>query len=183
MKIVLLLFLIVAISAGAALAQAGFIGLFSDLQGIDCDLFDNAPGLCTYYVFHQATPGAIASQFSAPMPGCMAALYLSDTAVFPVTIGNSQIGVAIGYGVCLAAPIHILSINLFCQGLTPTCCPYPVLPDPAVPSGQIEVVDCSNNLLVASGSQAMVNPDHSCCCFCTAVEKSTWGKVKSLYDD
>ena len=78
----------------------------------------------------------------------MLGLYLSDTAVFPVTIGSSQTGVAIGYGACLAAPIHILSINVFCQGLTPPCCYYSVLPDPQTLSGQIEVVDCANNLLV-----------------------------------
>ncbi|UCH82912.1 MAG: hypothetical protein JSW50_10595 [Candidatus Latescibacterota bacterium] len=184
MKSALLLFSILVMCSGAASAQSGYIGLFSDPQGIDCDLFDNVAGLCTYYVFHQATPGAIASQFSAPLPGCMvAAIWLSDTAVFPVTIGNSQNGVAIGYGSCLAAPIHILSINIFCQGLTPTCCAYPVLPDPAVPSGQIEVVDCDNNLLVGLGSYASVNPDHSCCCYCTPVDDSTWGEIKSLYGD
>jgi hypothetical protein len=181
MKIVMLFLLIVALGAGAALAQPGVIGLFSDPQGIDCDLFDTLPGLCTYYVFHHSTPGATASQFSAPLPACMLVTHLSDTAVFPVTIGNSQFGVAIGYGTCLTAPIHILSINVFCQGLTPACCYYSVLPDPAVMSGQIEVVDCSNNLLHGMGYRASVNPDQSCCCNCTPVEESTWGKVKSLY--
>jgi hypothetical protein len=181
MKTFLVVLLILALGAGAALAQAGGIGLYSDPQGIDCDLFDTVPGLCTYYVFHQMTPGAIASQFSAPLPGCMLATYLSDTAVFPVTIGSSQTGVAIGYGACIAAPIHILSINVFCQGLTSACCYYPVLPDPQTLSGQIEVVDCANNLLIGWGGQAVVNPDHSCCCNCTPVEESTWGKVKSLY--
>ena len=181
MKTVLCVFLITVVCVTSAPAQPGWIGIFSDPEGLDCDLFDNIPGLCKYYVFHHGTPGATASQFAAPMPSCMLAVYLSDTAIFPVTIGSSQTGVAIGYGTCLASPIHILSINVFCQALTPACCYYEVVPDPAVPSGRVEVVDCTNTLLEGWGMQSIVNPDHSCCCNCTPVEESTWGKVKSLY--
>ena len=171
-------FLCVAVSAHA---QGGWIALFSDANGLDCDLHDNTPGLCTYYVLHIGTPGATASQFAAPRPSCHMGAYLSDTAVFPVTIGNSQTGVAIGYGACFASPIHILSISFFCQGLTPECCFYDVVPDPNVPSGQIEVVDCNENLSYGLGGTSPVNPNEWCCCMCTPVEDSTWGRVKSLY--
>ncbi|MEJ2722725.1 MAG: hypothetical protein P8181_16545 [bacterium] len=183
-RLILLGIAVVALGAGAAAAQqGGSIGIFADTQGNDCDIFDNAVGLRTYYVCHVYTAGATASQFSAPKPSCMLASWLSDTAVFPVTIGNSQSGVAIGYGSCQVGPIHILSINFFCQGLTPLCCYYPVLPDPSNVSGNIEVVDCDNNLLMGTGFISVVNPDQSCCCHCTPADESTWGKVKSLYSN
>jgi hypothetical protein len=144
------------------------------------------PGLTTYWVVHQLTPGASAAQFSAPVPGCLLATYLSDQPVYPVTLGNSQIGVAIGYGVCFPSPNAILGIQFFTMGATFPCCPYPVLPDPNAVSGSIEVVDCLNNLItgVPSGT-GMVNgnPNDCLCDGVIAVEESTWGKVKALYSE
>lgn len=179
----LLLVFALMFAAVSAQAQGGTIMVFSDTNGLDCDFHDNAPGLCPFYVLHFAMPGATASQFAAPKPSCYLATYLSDTSVFAVTIGNSQSGVAIGYGACLPAPVHILTINYFCQGLTQECCFYDVVADPATPSGQIEVVDCSENLLIGWGGTSVINPAPWCCCRCTPTEDSTWGKVKSLYSD
>ncbi len=123
------------------------VGIFADPQGTDCNLQDVVPGLCSYHVVVDAgATGMTAVEFSAPQPPCMLAVFLSDTAVYPVTIGTSQSGVAIGFGACLTGKIHVLTINYFCQALTSPCCEYPVLPDPNVPSGTIEFVDCSNNL-------------------------------------
>jgi hypothetical protein len=171
--------------ASMAFAQmGGEVGIYADAGGTNCFLPDNVPGLCTYYVVHVWSPGATAVQYSAPQPACLLAVYLSDTAQFPVTIGNSQSGVAIGYGACLASPITTLFINYFCQALTPPCCEYPVLPDPAVPSGTIEAVDCANNLVTGlPGLSGQINGDNTNCpCDPTiATEESTWGKVKSLY--
>jgi hypothetical protein len=164
-----------------AFAQAGTIGIYGDPGGTLCELEDATPGLCSYYVVHVLTPGATAAQFSAPAPACFAGPYLSDTAVFPVTIGSSQTGVAIGYGTCVVGPAHILTINYFCQGLTGNCCEYAILADPNVPSGEIEVVDCTSGLLFANGGHAVVNADGTCDCT-NASEESTWGKVKSLFE-
>jgi hypothetical protein len=173
--------LIIVASASLVFAQGGFIGLFGDPGGTDCNLWDNVPGLCSYYAVHVAHAGASACQFAAPAPGCYLGLWLSDTAMFPVTIGNSQTGVAIGYGACLAAPVAVLAINYFCQALTPPCCVYRVQPDPNVPSGQIEMVDCNNLLWPAGDLCAVVNPTADCPCWATPTEESTWGRVKSLY--
>ncbi|MFQ5510295.1 MAG: hypothetical protein ACE5EO_00445, partial [Candidatus Krumholzibacteriia bacterium] len=93
---------------------------------------------------------------------------------------NSQTGVAVGYGQCVAAPIHNLTINYFASGSTPPCCAFTVDADPALPSGQIEVVDCSNNLLIGVGFVSTVNGNANCLCI-DPVEDSTWGRVKSLY--
>ncbi|UCG53142.1 MAG: hypothetical protein JSW58_06210, partial [Candidatus Latescibacterota bacterium] len=98
----------------------------------------------------------------------------------PVTIGNSQTGVSIGYGGCVGAPTNVLDISLFCQGLTGTCCYYTVIPDDDAPSGEIEVVDCSNALLYATGGTGIINSNATCFCDVPA-EESTWGKIKVLY--
>ena len=184
MKRVLVLSLMLVLAASSVFAQAGAINLFATPAGLSCDLFDTVPGIFFAYAVHVLSPGATASQWSAPVPGCMiAAIWLSDTPVFGVTIGNSQTGVSIGYGGCLGSPIHVLTITLFAQALTTPCCVWSVLPNPNVPSGQIEVVDCGNNLLFSpSAPSAVVNPNPTCMCQPPlAAEETTWGQVKAIY--
>ena len=181
MKKVVFLTVALVFASSMAFAQAGSIGIFGDAAGTDCNLADVVPGLTPYYIVH-VNAVATASQFSAPTPACYLGTYLSDGAVFPVTIGNSQTGVAIGYGLCQAGNVHVLTINFFTNGLTGPCCYYPILPDPVVTSGKIEVVDCNNNLLFASGGEGIVNADGSCQCD-VPVEDSTWGQVKALYSE
>jgi len=176
------------VGAAPAFGQGGQIGMFRTASGIICQVYDQA-GLVSIPVVHVLTPGATACQFSAPLPGCWTnAIFLSDTAVFPVTIGSSQAGVAVGYGACLGSPIHVLTINVFSQ--TPitdpyACCGWPVLPDPNVVSGKIEVVDCVNDLLYADGvmSYVVAGEGNQCEDCTTATEQSTWGAVKALYRD
>ena len=184
MKKTLLFTLVLMLSASMAFAQGGSIGVFADAAGTSCNLIDGAVGLLSFYVVHTLTPGASASQFYAPMPACMvAATYLSDGSVFAVTIGNSQDGVAIGYGACLVAPIHVLTINFFGGGATTPCCYYGVFPDPLVASGQIEVVDCAENLLFATGGIGIVNGDATCLCNNVPTRDTTWGQVKALFSE
>jgi hypothetical protein len=94
----------------------------------------------------------------------LAVVYLSDIQPFPVTIGNSQTGVAIGFGACLGSPINLLGIVAFGSGLTVPCCEYPVIPDPAAVSGEVDVVDCGLNIVVGQGLTNTVNGDASCPC-------------------
>ncbi|MEJ2720017.1 MAG: BACON domain-containing carbohydrate-binding protein [bacterium] len=147
----------------AAVAQNGAICLFADPAGTDCSLTDDGPGMLTVYVVHMLTPGALASQFSAPMPLCMTgATWLSDTPVFPVTIGDSQTGVSVGYGTCQAAPIHILTINYQVSGATETDCAYWVQTDPTLE--HIETVDCDLNMVYANPGRIYLNSDFGCTC-------------------
>jgi hypothetical protein len=179
MKKVVFLTVALVFAASMAFAQAGSVGIFGDPGGTDCNLLDTVAGLTPYYVVH-VNAVATASQFWAPQPACLTATYLSDTGVFAVTIGNSQTGVAVGYGSCQAGNIHVLTINYFTSGTTPPCCYYPILPDPVIESGEIEVTDCNYVLLYASGGIGIINADGSCQCD-VPTEDSTWGKVKSLY--
>jgi len=162
----------------------GAIGLYADATGTDCNLVDVPNSLVTIYVVHAFVPGATASQFSAPLPACATGMiYLADSQVFPVTIGNSQTGVSIGYGACYSSPIHILTIQFLGQGLS-DCCPYAVLPHPEAPSGQVEAVDCNNQLTIATGVSSIVSTQfYDCPCGVIKVEETTWGQVKAMYAD
>jgi hypothetical protein len=162
---------------------AGMIGLYRDAAGTDCGLIDAAPGLLLVNVVHVNTNGATACQFAAPMPNCWTgATYLSDTATYPVTIGNSQTGMALGYGTCLTGTFYIHGINYFVSGLGQTCCYYPVIPDPNIPSGQIEVVDCGGNLILGGGGLAVINPDGTCLCGTIKTRSTTWGRLKATWE-
>ncbi|UCH83869.1 MAG: BACON domain-containing protein, partial [Candidatus Latescibacterota bacterium] len=166
-------------------ATGGIVGLYADPAGTDCNFYYSGAGLVSVYVVHTYTDGATALQFSAPIPDCWTnAVFLSDTDVYPVTIGSSQTGKALGYGVCISPMVQATTINYFVQGPPQqTCCIYPVLPDPNVPSGQIEMVDCNNTIRYAVGGYAVLYPDASCMCERgnVKVEESTWGRVKALY--
>ncbi|UCG52704.1 MAG: T9SS type A sorting domain-containing protein [Candidatus Latescibacterota bacterium] len=156
--------LCVLVWASLTFAQVPTLGLYADATGADCNIIDAGPGLLPVYVVVTNTPGVTACQFAAPMPPCMTTTYLSDSQVFGVTIGNSQNGVGIGFGACLAAPLHVLTINYFSSGTTPACCTYPVLPDPAEPSGEILFVDCDLNQVIGMGLTSTVNGNASCPC-------------------
>jgi hypothetical protein len=174
---------LMAVLAGAAGAQAGAIGLFKDPAGTICSFEDKSPGMVAVYVVHVGTGGATACQYSAPKPNCLAATFLSDTNVFPVTIGNSQNGVSVGYGTCRSGSIHVQTINYFTQGLTPACCRYYVIPDPNAASGTIDTVDCNSTIVVASTIRTVINATTACPCGEPTAEESTWGQVKTLYDE
>jgi len=50
----------------------------------------------------------------------------------------------------------------------------------------IEVVDCAQNKLIASGRYGVVNPDSYCDCdgdVSVPVQKTTWGGIKAMYGD
>jgi len=204
MRNLLSLFVLLVLVASPALGQGHYISMFSDTQGYNCDLPDLVPGLTPYYVVHfMWAGGSTASQFWAPKPWCLGAIYLSDTAIFPVTIGNSQTGVSIGYGSCRTDRAHVLTLNFFTQGTSPSCCCYFIYPHPASTTGDVEVVDCDDNLLWADGGWGYINADWvTCGCWVgdrsgrdgpagpygcindpIAVEQATWGKIKSLYSD
>jgi len=182
MRLLVVFLAIAVLLPSAAFAQVGTVALFADPAGIDCNVWD-IPGILNIYVVYIWHGGAAGVEFSAPQPACAIGLvWLSDIPVFPVTIGNSQMGVAIGFGACYAAPTHVLTIQYFAQGITPPCCRYEVRPDPGVPSGQIEAYNCVPELVYPTPGRAFINPDPSCMCNSPVpVEETSWGQIKALY--
>jgi hypothetical protein len=172
------------LGATLAFAQAGRIGLFSDIAGTNCAITDAAPGLLPVYAVHIGTSGATACEFSAPKPTCFTASYLSDTAVFGVSLGTSPVGVSIGYGVCKTVDTHVLTINFFAQGTTLPCCIYPVGPHTLTGATTPQMVDCEEALINAAGQSGVVNSNLSCTCpMIIPAQDSSWGKIKALYSE
>ena len=159
----------------------GTIGIYNDQQGTDCNLYDGSVGLTSYNVVHLTNFGVTACAYSAPKPSCFTGIYLSDSNIFPVTIGNSQTGVSIGYGSCRPGPIFVQMLMFYNSGTTPPCCLYPLLGLPT--SGNVEVVDCANNLITGYGVTSVIKATGSCACGSVKVDESTWGRVKSLYSE
>jgi hypothetical protein len=186
MKKVVLLAVVGLFAASLAFAQTGLgsVGIFGDPMGTNCNLLDQGgPGVKLYYVVHVLTTGASASQYMAKVPACMTgtgAMYLADTNPFPVTLGNSQTGVAVAYGGCRVGPINTQIIQVFGMGLTPPCCRWYVVGDPVV-SPQVQVSDCNFVVWPATGGQGVINPDGSCQCS-IPTQDTTWGQVKALYE-
>jgi hypothetical protein len=158
MKSAIVAVLILLLWPVSALWAQGYIGLYVDPAGTDDQYEDTVPGLVDVYVFLMGIPEAKAVRFSAPLPPCLQSMvYLGETSPY-LSIGDSQTGISISFGgPCLTTPVHVLTIHLFAQAMTNTCCPYYVLPDPAAPSGQIEIVDCSDNTIYGTGGLLYVS--------------------------
>ena len=176
MKPILLAAVLTALLPGILLAQAGVVCLFADPDGVDCGLRDDAPGLMQVYVLHLYSGGATAIEFSAPMPPCMlGATWISDTATFPITLGDSQTGVSVAYGSCLGVFIHALTINYAVAGLTSADCAYPVLPNPN--SGSVHTNDSPsmpNNVVVRTFQGS---PEATCVMSKMAIIKNPGNKM------
>jgi hypothetical protein len=169
----------------AAHAGSGMLGLYDDQAGTNCGISVVPVGIEQVFVVHSRFDQATAARFSAPKPACWAnAIRVSDVTRWPISVGNSQTGVVVPYGVCETSTVFVMIIQYVV--LAPplqACCPYPVLPDPAASSGQIEIADCEDNVLFAAGAAAIVNPNTTCPCVSppVPVEATAWGRVKSLY--
>jgi len=182
MKKALLLSMVLVCCASLAFAQGGSIGLFADPGGANCNIVDAAPGLCNVYVVHVLGPAVSASEFGISAPGCILASFLSYTPLFAVDIAFNALapleGRSIGYGVCQASPLNVSILGYFCQALTGPCCLQSVIPH--LGTGVISAVDCSSNLLPATGGSAIWNSNTTCTCN-VATRESTWGGVKEMF--
>jgi hypothetical protein len=204
MKILLAAGIFVCLAASAVFGQAGSIGIFANPAATDCGLVARSQGIALYYVVHVNTPGAKGCQYWAPKPSCFVGMWLADSNVFPVTLGNSQTGVSAGYGSCRTAPILVQTIQYFVTGATPNCCCYYIYPHPQTEPPGLWVVDCADNLLEASAGMGIINTSAGSCgcypCFSpeclqaraastmcinapVPVKATTWGRLKSLYSE
>ncbi|UCG51585.1 MAG: hypothetical protein JSW58_15585, partial [Candidatus Latescibacterota bacterium] len=162
-SLVLSLIIIVVLTAVAA-AQAPIVAVYADASGDQCNIVDSTGPLAFYVVVTDAG-GLTGVQFAAPMPGCFTGVtYLDDTRPFPVTLGNSQDGVAIGFGACLQTPVHVLTINYASNGEIGDCCVYPIIGDPNLPSGEIELTECDFDIVYGQSGPSTINGNASCPC-------------------
>ena len=157
MKKVLLLTLAMMICASMAFAQAGGIGLYTDSPAYtSCTFTDAGAALVPIYVVHKLCPGATASQFMVVPGGGWNCTFTGEVIAVPVSIGTSLGGLSASYGGCRASDILISTLNWFCMGASPTCAYLEVVPDPAAPSGNIEVVNCAFVKIYGVGSMLLL---------------------------
>ncbi|UCH82750.1 MAG: hypothetical protein JSW50_09735 [Candidatus Latescibacterota bacterium] len=182
MKTVLASIVPVVLAAGLAFGQAGSIGVFEDNTGADCSMEDRMAGLFVVHVVHVNTSGATASTFAAEDGPGFTGVWLSDTTPYPLVVGYSHgpMGLSQGYGACLTSPIHIASMNYFGYGTSAACSWIRVVPPAEAASGQIDVVDCNNSVVYATGGTLIVNPTDDCVCDVPA-DNLTWGAIKAMF--
>ena len=172
--------------AGTSYGQAGYIGLYSDIGGTDCKMAD-VPGLCYVYVIHKNAPGVTSSRFMIQDIGLNSTIFLNE--VFSpgrLWVGSLHSGVVVSYGACFSSDVLLVTMEYSCQGTADPCATTRVLPDPAAPSGTIEVLDCGSlpNTLVANASILNWNDTGNCDPGCGQVvpaHDTSWGQVKALY--
>jgi hypothetical protein len=183
MKKVLMLALALTMCASMAFAAVGgLIGVYSDAAGTNCG-YTPAFGIANIFVVHTAIPAATASQFKVDYSAVLDP-YISETlAPGLLGLGTSGAGIGVSYAGCKNTPLLLLTLTFFDQNLTPACTPVTVVPDPAAPTGTIEVVDCNTVKVLGDGGTMWWNGDASCGdCFPTATETKSWGKIKALYN-
>jgi hypothetical protein len=181
--------LFVLASFQPALGQSGgHIGIFSDNPGFsECDLHEVVGVPNFAYVVHTNTYEASESQFKVQDNwGAFRAgefyggnLFLGSTESHSIYDGGWFVYVG-----CKPMPHLIVTLQIIPFLPTPSClATLEVVPDPILPSGQIEVVDCESTVRFATGGTLYVNPDpfRWCRCPLIATEESTWSRVKALY--
>lgn len=167
---------------GGGSCAGGSIGLYADVAYVTCDYTDAGAALVPIYVVHKYIPGATASQFMVLPGGGFNCTYTGEIIHVPVSIGSTVSGISVSYGGCVPADILIATINYFCMGASPSCAYLEVVPDPAAPTGTIEVVDCAFVKLQGAGSMIIFNNDGTCGRPCgLPINDTTWGEVKNLY--
>ena len=178
MKILILISFLTLSVPGIAAGYPGAIGLWADPSFTDCDLADYTPGLVTVYVAHQYTSGARGTRFMLTTGGGVTMVYLAHTSPY-YTCGEPYSGICVEYDECKENTFLILTINYFGSGTSAACSRMSVEPDPAVPSGTIEVLDCEGNVLMGTGGILIVNNDGSCPCIAEGLDQAAGSRSKT----
>lgn len=182
MKKVLILAVAIVMCASLASAQSGgHIGLYSDNPGFSDCFLQEALFVNNYiYAVHTLLPEANTSQFMVTHNWTAiagAVTYFSN-----LNLGDIYTGVTITYVGCKPLPHALATMAWIPIAATPPCTVlFEVVPDPALASGQIEAVDCSANVLFATGGKLYVNGNDVDCPCEVGTEESSWSKIKALY--
>lgn len=174
LKILPVIFCLVCVCAVSASAETGTICLFSDVDATSCDFV--SAGFIQIRYFHLNTDGATGCGFRLDHPDSWT--HFGD--VFDWAIGNTNAGIWVSYGMCLAGPVY-LGVSNYGTTMDPPCTLIRIVPNPQALSGEIEVTDCLGNQMVATGSSGIVNPDATCACGPVPVRPATRGAIKAMY--
>jgi hypothetical protein len=167
--------------------MGGHIGLAIDPSGWSPCLNDEvlfAPN--TIYIVHTLAPSGNTSQFCVTTNWEGPALTVDYGS--NLTLGDLYTGVTVTYVGCKQLPYVVATLAYVPVVPTPQCTYYfRIVADPAVLSGEVEVVDCDSNTGPATGGWLWVNFPGCTGTLCggpecpVAIEHATWGGIKSLY--
>ncbi len=160
--IVVIVGIALSLSIRSARAQ-GNIGIYTEPTGNTCSFTGDSGLVTAFVVFRPDANGVTGVQFSAPLPSCFAATYISETVTAELLyIGNSQSGISIAMPSCARNPIPVMQITYLQNGGTTPCCEYPIMPDPSV--GSIIATGCTFEEIPVLAVPAHFNADGSCPC-------------------
>lgn len=187
-----------AVNYGVAFAQIeGSIFISEQASDFDCSLLDATPGLRTIHVLHTLSPGAKASRFRIVSGPGVTMTYVSEVHYFPMTVGNTQSGISICYGDCLAGDHLLVTMTYMAYGTSSYCSKVQVAGHPA--SGNVEAIRCNDVPVRMYMEDLSVSATLGGCgcpfarsipgtpqyfdCSPVPVEQKTWGAIKALYRD
>lgn len=187
MRLVVIAICVMALSASVpALAQpGGVVGIYTDATGTgECSLVESIGSLMSVWVVHTSGPDIQGARFRVSTN--WTATYINaDYPVLYLVEPDLFGGDYFGTGGCQSAPVWLAQLNYMTFVPTPPCgAEFHVLPDPDASSGEIEVLDCDGNTLVASAgdSWVTVNADETCPCVAPiSAQEETWSRIKALY--
>jgi hypothetical protein len=164
------------------------IELWADQNRSTCSISEPiSPPIVQIHIFINGPVGATGVRFTAEKPACwLGATWLGDALVpGAVNVSNSQYDWSIAFGGCTVPnePSYLGAISYLISNQALPCC----IVD-ALPAGQLHYfmfTDCDfGEHSLEPTKSVVVNPNESCGCqsaVLTAVETTSWGRVKALY--
>lgn len=205
MKRILLLWVLCALGSAmpASGQDGGYIGVFSDVDGVSCAVDERMGEVNTVWVIHKDAIEASGSRFQVVTD--WDATVLSTDYLGNYVAGDIYTGIEVSYPDffdpespgCAVLPHIIAALHFFPASATPCGPTIQVMAHPDAGSGQVEMRDCSGNVHPAEGGAALINgidviadPSVSamphealgtCICDEVRARATTWGAIKSLY--
>jgi len=162
--------------------------------GQSCTVLDS-PGLHSIYILHRNTPGAIGSRFKVSTGNGVTWTYVSETVNAPMFVGNTQRGIALCYGDCIAETTLLATISYMGYGTGLSCGQINIVPHPQAQTVEAAMCDGTpvslvvNDLYVVRvlgdcgcpSGHVFVGSPQVFNCQPVAAAQTTWGAIKALY--
>ena len=169
-------------------AQTGQIIVYSDTSSTTnwpgpCAIFAGHGEYIEIYVVHDNAHGVKGSSFKLGEMSGLILIYTYESSQFAKT-GDASTGVTIDYGGCSSGSFLILSVV---YGIfdAPTCSSLDVLPHQNSATGNVEIINCADNVVAGEWYGVIFNPHDPCDPWCwgiAPVHETSWGRVKALYE-
>lgn len=184
MKYLLLALCIPAVAVPAAAQQGGLIAPYSDPLGECCIMYETVGTINDVYIVHTGIPEAAAVAFRVQSNWANAVFI--EALIDEIFLGDIFTGITVSYDGCAALPRLVATLRYLVLSPTPSNENLmSVEPSLLVASGEIEVTDCNDDVVVAVPGRLYINIDYipmGCLgCLTVPTDETTWGKVKSLY--